>query len=152
MNQKPSPGAVRAVSLCATAILVAAMLCLFLSNSLFSYNPLVIALQVGAGLLMLWARATFGRRSFHAAANPSAGPLVTSGPYRFMRNPIYTAIWLFTWSGVAPHLSIIKAMLAILVAAALATRAACEEVLLRAHFPAYSEYASKTARFIPFVF
>jgi protein-S-isoprenylcysteine O-methyltransferase Ste14 len=128
------------------------MLSLFLSNCLFSYNPVVIAFQVGAALLMLWARITFGRRSFHAAANPSAGPLVTSGPYRYMRNPIYTAIWLFTWAGVAAHLSIITALLAAVIAAALATRVACEEVFLRAHFRQYPEYASRTARFIPFVF
>src|SRR5690349_14967955 len=34
------------------------------------------AVQVLAVGLMLWARWTFGRRSFHAAANPTAGGLV----------------------------------------------------------------------------
>jgi protein-S-isoprenylcysteine O-methyltransferase Ste14 len=41
------------------------------------------------------ARVTFGRRSFHAAANPTAGGLVTTGPYRLIRHPIYTAACLF---------------------------------------------------------
>ena len=59
--------------------------------------------QVAAVLLMVWARMTFGRRSFHAAANPTAGGLVTWGPYRYWRHPIYSAILLFLWSGVLSH-------------------------------------------------
>jgi len=44
---------------------------------------------------MLWARLTFGGRSFHAGANPTAGGVVTTGPYRFVRHPIYAAILYF---------------------------------------------------------
>lgn len=40
---------------------------------------------------MAWARLTFGRRSFHASAVPTAGGVETRGPYRFIRHPIYTA-------------------------------------------------------------
>ena len=58
-----------------------------------------------AFLLILWARVTFGRRSFHVVANPTEGGLVTSGPYRYIRHPIYAAICLFTWVGVAAHWS-----------------------------------------------
>lgn len=37
-----------------------------------------------------------------AAKNLSiaAGGLVTNGPYRFIRHPIYTAVCLFVWTGV----------------------------------------------------
>jgi protein-S-isoprenylcysteine O-methyltransferase Ste14 len=42
-------------------------------------------LQVLALLLFLWARITFGRRSYHVVADPTAGGLVTDGPYRFIR-------------------------------------------------------------------
>ena len=48
---------------------------------------------------MVAARITFGRRSFHAAANPTEGGLVTTGPYAYIRHPIYAAILYFVWAG-----------------------------------------------------
>lgn len=142
---------VRSISIGATLALIAAVLALYLSDNLFSSSAIVVTLQVGAALLMLWARLTFGMRSFHAAANPTAGELITTGPYRYIRHPIYAAIWLFTWAGVGEHLSVATGALALLIIAALFARALCEEVFLREHFPAYADYASRTSRFIPLV-
>ena len=53
-------------------------------QEIFARSPVAMAVQAGAVALMIAARITFGRRSFHAAANPTAGGLVTSGPYRFL--------------------------------------------------------------------
>ena len=78
---------------------------LLATQNLFSSSPLVISLQVVAILLFLWARLTFGRRSFHVVADPTEGGLVTGGPYRYIRHPIYAAICLFTLAGVAGHWS-----------------------------------------------
>ena len=109
-----------------------------------------------AALLMLWARITFGRRSFHAAANPTAGGLVTWGPYRYWRHPIYAAILLFTWAGVLSHgLDPIALALALLATLMTAVRIASEEHYLRAEFPGengYDAYARRTKRLVPFVF
>ena len=55
---------------------------LVINHALFSRAPLVIVLQVLAFAIFLWARITFGKRSFHLAANPTEGGLVTTGPYR----------------------------------------------------------------------
>jgi len=60
-------------SLLATLLLSGTVLLLLLRHSLFAAIPIGIALQVLAALLMVWARLTFGLRSFHAAANPTAG-------------------------------------------------------------------------------
>jgi len=84
----------RAVSLLATLILVGAVLGLYFTHALFATHPVGIAIQVLAALLMLWARLTFGGRSFHAAANPTEGGIVTRGPYRFLRHPIYAGVLL----------------------------------------------------------
>jgi protein-S-isoprenylcysteine O-methyltransferase Ste14 len=101
--------------------------------------------------LVLWARATFGMRSFHFAANPTQGELVTRGPYRYVRNPIYAGAWLIIWTGVAVHWSPVNAALGGVIAITLLIRIACEERLLRAAYPEYANYARKTARLIPFV-
>lgn len=74
-------------------------------RNVFSASPAVITVQAGAFLLMLWARRTFGRRSFHLAANLTGGSLVTSGPYRYLRHPIYSAVCLFIGAGAAAHWS-----------------------------------------------
>jgi len=85
--------------------MVGPLVALLLTRKVFSSSPLIILLQVAAVLLLLWARVTFGRRSFHVVADPTAGGLVTWGPYRHIRHPIYTAVCLFVWAAVAGHWS-----------------------------------------------
>src|SRR6478672_4144707 len=68
-------------------------------------SPIVIFFQALSLLLFLWARVTFGRRSYHVVADPTEGGLVTTGPYRYIRHPIYAASWVFTSAGAAAHWS-----------------------------------------------
>jgi protein-S-isoprenylcysteine O-methyltransferase Ste14 len=141
----------RNISVLATAVLMAAAVALVYRGSLFGTGPVSISLQVAGLALMLWARVTFGFRSFHYAANPTAGGLVTHGPYQYVRNPIYAAAWLILWTGVAVHRSAVNAALAGVVAVTLLIRIGCEEQLLRAAYPEYEDYSRKTARLVPFV-
>ena len=67
---------------------------LLATQNLFSSPPLVISVQVVALLLFLWARISFGRRSYHVVADPTEGGLVTGGPYRYIRHPIYASMCL----------------------------------------------------------
>ena len=69
-------------------------------QELFAGSAPGLVVQVFAIGLMIAARITFGLRSFHAAANPTAGGLVTRGPYALLRHPIYAAV-LYS-SGPAP--------------------------------------------------
>jgi protein-S-isoprenylcysteine O-methyltransferase Ste14 len=132
--------------------MVVAMVGLLLTHSLFSQSPLVIAVQCVAAALMLWARATFGLRSMHAGADPTAGGLVTSGPYHFIRHPIYTAVCLFGGAAIASHWSLRSALFAVLLFAGTAIRMLCEERLVTATYPEYREYARVTRRMLPGVF
>ena len=132
----------KALSIIGYAGMVAGIIALFATKNLFSPSAVVIAVQVGAALLVLWARLTFGRRSFHLVANPTEGGLVTSGPYRFIRHPIYTAVILFSGAGVVAHWSWVGGLL----------RVFCEEVMVTARYPEYRQYAATTWRMIPYVF
>src|SRR6266581_8515484 len=80
--------------------MIGALLGLLATRTLFSSSPLVISVQVLALVLFLWAPVTFGRRSYHVVADPTEGGLVTGGPYRYIRNPIYAAMCLFALAGV----------------------------------------------------
>lgn len=119
---------------------------------LFSSQPVTIALQVFAVALFIWARVTFGRRSFHAAANPTEGGLVTSGPYRYIRHPIYTAACLFGWASIITHLSLVAVACGVLMFLGSLTRMLAEERLVQERYPQYVEYSRRTKRMLPGVF
>lgn len=133
-------------------VMVGALLGLIALGDAVSPVPLVIALQVCAGALMLWARLTFGMRSFHATADPTSGGLVTRGPYGYIRHPIYTAVCLFIWPAAIAHGSWAAVGLAAALTAGAIVRLLCEESLLRLQYPEYAAYAVRTKRMIPLVF
>lgn len=141
----------RWASIVATLFLVVVVLGLFSLGALFGRGPIAAAFQVIAVALMIWARVTFGLRSFHAAANPTGGGLVTRGPYRWIRHPIYSAILIFTWAGALSHVSMASLGLGVLATVAVAIRIAAEERLLVERYPEYAEYAARTRRIVPFV-
>ena len=142
----------KALSLLSFVLMVAGILGLIVTQSLFSTSPLVIGCQAVAVALMLWARLTFGRRSFHATADPTAGGLVTSGPYRFLRHPIYTAVVLFAFAGAFAHPSWTATGAALLILLGALTRMLSEERLLHARYPDYAAYAARTNRMLPYIF
>ena len=125
---------------------------LLVGGGIVSAAPLVIACQVLAVCLMLWTRLTFGRRSFHATAGPTEGRLVTNGPYRLIRHPIYASACLFAGASSLGHPSLPFAFAAVLVGAGAGLRIWSEESLLRERYPDYAAYAARTKRVVPFVF
>ena len=101
---------------------------------------------------MLWARITFGVRSFHASAKPTRGPLVTTGPYRFIRHPIYAAAVLFVLAGTSVHLSVSAGALAGLFLGGCLLRIFAEERLLLERYADYAAYVLRTKRIVPYCF
>jgi protein-S-isoprenylcysteine O-methyltransferase Ste14 len=79
--------------------------------------------------------------------------LVERGPFRWVRNPI------FTWMTVAllglvvmiPNAWSIAAMVLMIVAIELQVRLVEEPYLVRTHGDVYLRYAARTGRFVPFV-
>ena len=142
----------KALSIIGYLGMVGGVIAQFATSNLFSSSPLVIAAQGGAFLLFLWARLVFGRRSFHVAANPTEGGLVTSGPYRYIRHPIYTTMCAVSIAGAVAHWSWPSGLLCGWVVACALLRIFCEEAMVAARYPEYRQYAATTWRIIPYVF
>jgi len=83
---------------------------------------------------------------------PEARQLVTDGPYRVVRHPLYVAEALSTL-GITLQL---RQPLGLLIAAAIFlgqfARMGFEEEVLERSFPEYGEYKKRTFRLIPFVY
>lgn len=139
------------VSTFALAISVICITALVLLGRFFGRDPVTIGLQIAGLILMVWARRSFGARSFCFAAQPTQGRLVTTGPYRYIRHPIYAAVLLFVWPGVVYDGSILSVILRLLPTAASLARIYSEERLLRQEYSEYAAYAARTKRLIPFV-
>ncbi|HVZ22666.1 MAG TPA: isoprenylcysteine carboxylmethyltransferase family protein [Vicinamibacterales bacterium] len=137
------------LSVLATGLMVAGLVLEFAVHALLVPIAWVIVLQLSGVALMFWARLTFRGRSFHLAANPTEGGLVTTGPYRYVRHPIYTAACVISWPGaIAAHTPVALGA-AVLVGAGAVIRMLCEERLLGARYPDYQAYARNTRRMIP---
>ena len=142
----------KAVSIAGYALAVCGMIYLLENKFLLSDNYAGIAVQILAFALMIWSRLTFGTRSFHAVANTTEGGLVTTGPYKFFRHPIYASLIYFVWAGVLSFPRIDTLAAGILVSAGLFTRMLLEESFLKQRYPDYKEYSVRTKRIIPFIF
>jgi protein-S-isoprenylcysteine O-methyltransferase Ste14 len=142
----------RTLSVAAFGCMVAGIVWLVFRSEVFAHSVPAIAVQALAVLLMILARMAFGMRSFHAAANPTEGGLVTTGPYHWMRHPIYAAILYFTWATVIDHHTRGAVASGLLVTLGAAVRMYFEEQLLVGMYPDYRDYAARTARVVPFLF
>jgi protein-S-isoprenylcysteine O-methyltransferase Ste14 len=139
------------LSLIAFGIALAGIFYLIQKRLVFSNNPVAITIQVLSFALMIWARITFGMRSFHASANATKGGLVTNGPYRWFRHPIYAAIIYFFIASIIsfPYKETVGAVC--LIIAGLFSRMLLEEKSLEATYEDYTEYRKRTKRIIPFI-
>jgi protein-S-isoprenylcysteine O-methyltransferase Ste14 len=125
---------------------------LVFTHALFSPSPVVIAVQVAAVAIMVWARLTLGRRSFHPAADVIDGGLITTGPYRFIRHPIYAAACVFCWAGALANSAVVPLTAGVLLLIGAVIRIFAEERLLVDRYPEYRNYAKGTKRMVPYLF
>ncbi|MDH3451872.1 MAG: isoprenylcysteine carboxylmethyltransferase family protein [Gammaproteobacteria bacterium] len=75
--------------------------------------------------------------------------LIMTGPYRFVRHPMYCALVTMMVGIAIYNGGWLNALGAMLVTAAVVAKANKEEQLLRSRFPQYAHYAASTGRFFP---
>lgn len=115
--------------------------------SAWAVLPLAGAVLVGAWTLWHNRPGNFG-----VMPEPRAhARLVTTGPYAYVRHPMYLAVLLFGAGMVAGWRGAAHAVAFAALAAVLHAKASREEKLLAARFTGYAAYAARTKRLVPFV-
>ena len=108
------------------------------------------AIGTALGLYTLWHNPV-GNFSVYPEVKPKAR-LITSGPYRYIRHPMYSALMLMM-PGIALYNGHwLNSVGLLLVVLAVINKARLEEQLLPALFPQYADYATHTKRFVPWVY
>jgi protein-S-isoprenylcysteine O-methyltransferase Ste14 len=125
----------------------------FVPSSMWHVSDSVGALLVLAGLLFsVWARAHLGRNWSGAVTIKEDHVLVTSGPYRFVRHPIYTGL-LVALLGQAIARGEWRGVLAVgLAVHGFWLKVRIEEHWMRERFgTAYAAYSERIRALIPHV-
>jgi protein-S-isoprenylcysteine O-methyltransferase Ste14 len=138
-----------------TAIVVVILLRVFRGSaptvSSVAVQAVGLAVLVAGLGLAVWARIYLGRNWGMPMAEKDEPELVTSGPYRFVRHPIYSGLllgMLGTALATTPYWLIAMGV----VGAYFIYSARVEERLMTATFPeTYPGYRARTKMLIPFV-
>jgi protein-S-isoprenylcysteine O-methyltransferase Ste14 len=124
-------------------------------TTLAVHSPVVQA--VGAALLLaglalaVWARVYLGRNWGMPMTQRAEPELVTSGPYAYVRHPIYSGI-LLAILGTALATNLYWLIGVVLLGAYFAYSATVEERTLATTFPtSYASYRTRTKMLVPFV-
>lgn len=140
----------------AIAVLAFLLLHAFGTSGLAVHEPTVqvvgaVVFVVGLGLAV-WARVCLGRNWGMPMTRKDEPELVTTGPYRYVRHPIYTGI-LLGMLGTALATNLYWLIVLAIIGAYFVYSARVEERIMTDAFPAaYPGYRAQTKMIVPFVF
>ena len=131
------------------------LLCLggmVLTGPVFASRVIYLGLELVGVALGLWALGTMTLRNLTILPDIRAGSrLVTHGPYRYIRHPMYSALLLVTIALVLDTYSTERLTIWVILAIDLWVKLNYEEQLLKIHFGEYKNYQKHTKRLIPFI-
>lgn len=128
------------------------LLYLLWTGYLFARPPWVWLELLGLGV-MGWAVVTMQPRQLTPFPEPrSNARLITRGPYRWIRHPMYAGVLLATLALVVNTWTASRAVVWLILLGDLLLKLEYEESLLNRRFSEYAKYRQRTRRLIPFVY
>ncbi|MFZ1527378.1 MAG: methyltransferase [Ferruginibacter sp.] len=104
-------------------------------------------------LLMVWAVAAMKQSGLRIMPDPHLNAvLITNGPYRYIRHPMYTAVLCGGIALLFANFSLPRLGYWAALALVLVLKLLYEEKMLSKKFENYTGYAKNTCMIIPFIF
>ncbi len=124
-----------------------------LLQSLFSFPITGAVLTVAGVAVAVYARYALGRNWSGYVTYKQDQELVTSGPYRYVRHPIYTGMTSMALGAILAFGSVLVFLIFSVYATVLLLRMGKEEAIMTRLFPKeYPAYMKRTKRLIPFLY
>jgi protein-S-isoprenylcysteine O-methyltransferase Ste14 len=123
------------------------------TGSVFPENIYVLIIEIIATLIGVWA--VLAMKMHTLTVMPSVkqgGQLCTSGPYRVIRHPMYTAVLLLLLGLLLNNYSHTGLVVFFIVLVDLIVKMNVEEKILIAHYADYKDYMTGTKRIVPFIY
>jgi protein-S-isoprenylcysteine O-methyltransferase Ste14 len=135
------------------SIQLACILVILVSGPLFAANRLLLVVEIAGLALGVWSLAIMGRKNLNIAPTVRDGAqLITDGPYRFIRHPMYASVLLTVWAVIIDRSTPLRLIVGLILTADLTIKMLYEEGILERHFRDYPAYMKRTKRIIPFIF
>ncbi len=104
-------------------------------------------------IVSIWGVLAMRIGNFNIQPEVRAEALVQSGPYRWIRNPMYLGILLFFGASLVTYFNLLRVAAFLLLIVVLLFKISREEVFLENRFGSnYLTYRSKTKKLLPFLF
>ena len=125
---------------------------LALSGNLLPDSIFLRLTMVFAGLIVIWSVVLANKNLNVAPDVIKNAKLIKSGPYRFIRHPMYLSLLIVSLCWIVDYFTLIRLLVTIVLFTIMILKMNHEEELLKEAFPEYEEYQLRTKRLIPFVY
>ena len=148
----PNDGSMAMRSVVIVTLQLALIAAIALPFGAADWNHAASALVAAGAALGVWAVTANRPGNFNIRPEPkSGGHLVQTGPYRYIRHPMYSALMLAMLGLCTGYATPWRWAALVALAILLVVKAGLEETAMAARHADYAEYARSTRRFVPFV-
>jgi protein-S-isoprenylcysteine O-methyltransferase Ste14 len=112
-----------------------------------------LTVEILGVILAIWAIIEMRKSKLNIAPLPRSGAtVVSSGPYKLIRHPMYLSIILALTPLIVTHFDVTRLIVLLLLYINLIVKMFFEESIIKKHLNGYNEYSKSTKRLFPYIF